>query len=510
MSLPPDDDRGVRNSLRPLISLIGAGLAITVAALIVALASSMAWPLTGDAALLHYLAWLISQGFAPYRDFLDMNLPGTYFIHLAAVEIFGRGDLAWRLFDLGWLCLACGAAAALAWRYGIVAVVLGTSFVGLYHLSQGAADMGQREYLIAVLLLWAVWALDRFHARGFRRWLILAGALVGVAVSVKATAALFFVQCAALLAYFGARGWRDMLRRWLDFGVGFAVLPTLCALYLYLAGAFPAFVDDYAPYIRVYARVGAADVSDMIANFLIWNLPLTPLLAFAGIFLVIVRWRGRMDFTQHALLQGAVFGVAVFVVQGKGWQYHLYPFFFFAAVFSAICAGLLITGAAAALRRAVLALFAISTLVAAPWLAAAAIGDRHPREMQTRMQDDLRAIVAQRGSMQIQVLDTTWGGVEALYRLGIVQPTPFIYDWQFFAPIAAPIAVRFKQRFLTQLAASPPGAFVITAESWPLEKQGYERIDAWNEFAGFLAARYVLAVERAGYRIYVADPPDHR
>jgi len=57
---------------------------------------------------MHYIAWVIGEGGVPYRDVFDMNLPGVYLIHAAVIGLLGRGDLAWRLFDLGWLA-ATGA-----------------------------------------------------------------------------------------------------------------------------------------------------------------------------------------------------------------------------------------------------------------------------------------------------------------------------------------------------------------------------------------------------------------
>ncbi len=60
---------------------------------------SWRWPLVGDASLIHYIGWLIGRGWAPYRQIGDMNMPGSYLIEMAAMHLFGMGDLAWRLFD---------------------------------------------------------------------------------------------------------------------------------------------------------------------------------------------------------------------------------------------------------------------------------------------------------------------------------------------------------------------------------------------------------------------------
>ncbi len=54
----------------------------------------------GDAALMHYVVFLMDRGAAPYRDLSEINLPGSYFVEWAVVHIAGGGELAWRCFDL--------------------------------------------------------------------------------------------------------------------------------------------------------------------------------------------------------------------------------------------------------------------------------------------------------------------------------------------------------------------------------------------------------------------------
>src|SRR5262245_3762947 len=75
---------------------------------------SRGWPLIHDAPLMHYIAWRIGDGAAPYRDLFDMNFPGVYLLHALALWLFGAGDGGWRVFDLVWLAATSVAAAGLA------------------------------------------------------------------------------------------------------------------------------------------------------------------------------------------------------------------------------------------------------------------------------------------------------------------------------------------------------------------------------------------------------------
>ena len=92
--------------------------AASVALLAYLVWGSRGWPLIHDAPLMHYVAWLIEQGAVPYRDAFDMNFPGVYLLHLAVLRVGGAGDLAWRLFDLGWLAATCGLLVVYCHRIG--------------------------------------------------------------------------------------------------------------------------------------------------------------------------------------------------------------------------------------------------------------------------------------------------------------------------------------------------------------------------------------------------------
>src|SRR5260370_20056083 len=75
------------------------------------------WPLVGDAALMHYVVFLMDRGFAPYRDIVDPNMPGTYLIEGLIVHAFGGFALTWRVFDLFLLASAGFAMVAITLPY---------------------------------------------------------------------------------------------------------------------------------------------------------------------------------------------------------------------------------------------------------------------------------------------------------------------------------------------------------------------------------------------------------
>jgi hypothetical protein len=100
----------------------------------------------------------------------------------------------------------------------------------------------------------------------------------------------------------------------------------------------------------------------------------------------------------------------------------------------------------------------------------------------------------------VQVLDTTAGGVHALLRLGLRQPTRFIYDFHFFHDVDDPRIRALRAELLAGLAAGRPAAVVVLEDSWP--ELGYERLAAFPELARMLETSFTLAVTGPGYRIY--------
>ena len=104
----------------------------------------------------------------------------------------------------------------------------------------------------------------------------------------------------------------------------------------------------------------------------------------------------------------------------------------------------------------------------------------------------------------VQVLDTTEGGIHALYRLGARQPTRFLYDFHFYHDVDHPYVRRLRGELLEGLRARPPGAVVLFETGWP--SGGYERLDAFPELARWLRHGYRLRDEGDGYRLYVPRP----
>ena len=220
---------------------------ITLACAVVFAFASIHWPLVGDASLMHYVVFLAGHGQVPYKDIVDINLPGTYATTWLVMHTFGPGALAWRIYDIALGIAATGAMMIIAWPEDTLAGLLAGALFFLIHGRDGIAELGQRDLLMTILLLWAVAltlvAMRRPPARvpevrRRRMWvpqvsilrpgistnheptrkteyaLIAAAAtLAGLAATVKPTAAVFWIATLLFIVPFNSRRYLPLSTR---------------------------------------------------------------------------------------------------------------------------------------------------------------------------------------------------------------------------------------------------------------------------------------------------------
>jgi hypothetical protein len=277
---------------------------------------------------------------------------------------------------------------------------------------------------------------------------------------------------------------------------GAAVAPVVAVTWIAAVGALGAWRDIVFGYlVPLYARVTRP--ADWL--YFRWH----PWIAIAAaVLLSIVRlaWTRRLTARHSVVLLGVGYGLVHFVGQGKGWEYHLYPLAAFAAVllFAEI-------GAALRARGWLLATPLVASLAAVVWLLGvkgAEASDPPWIALKARrvaaLSDEL-AVRTRPGDL-VQVLDTTDGGVHALLRRRLRQPTRFVYDFHFYHHVDAPMIQRLRAELVQDLARRPPRLVVVWRDGWPAG--GYDRLEGFPALKGWLDTTYVLASEGDGYRIY--------
>jgi len=455
---------------------------------------------------MHYVAWLMTQGAVPYRDVFDMNMPGVYLLHVGMISVLGESDRAWRCFDLAWLVLTAAALFGFSRPMGNVGSGLAAALLFvLYHLSGGAWRAGQRDYLLALFLVLAAWGAARVWESGAVLGPALWGGLAaGAAVMIKPQAALFWVGCAAVTA-FGA--WRAralrMLVIWCAAGLAAPVLVLGWLMWRGGAGPFAAILVGYV--LPLYSRVGRIGIWEglrwHVLGWQIWSCLIV--LGLLGLARTLPEPYGVR---RWLCLLGLAYSVFHYAVQGKGWEYHLYPFGLFACALASIPLAARSRAAAAAESRVHrlahgLALAVLVLTVAllgvkgvdaadAPWIA-----DKQRRV--AALVGQLRPLA---GEGPVQVLDVTGGGVHALLRLHLRQPTRFLYDFHFFHDETDPRIQGLREEFVRFLERGRPTAIVVFEETWP--RPGYRRLEEFPAVTRLLTRDYTLAVNGDGYRIY--------
>jgi hypothetical protein len=463
---------------------------------------SWSWPLIHDAPVMHYVAWLVAQGAVPYRDVFDMNVPGVYLLHLGVMRMLGEGDGAWRIFDLAWLGLTGAALFGFSRRMGDAWSGLGAALLFvLYHLSGGAWRAGQRDFLLVLFLVLAAWGAARaWESGGARVPLLWGGLAAGTGLMIKPQAALFWIACAAVAAGSARRaGALRALVLWC--AAGLAVPAAIMGWLAWRggAGAFLAIATGYV--LPLYSRVGRVSVWEGV-RWHVYGWQIWTCLIVLGVLGLVVRIENPWSVRRWLALAGAVYGLLHFAVQGKGWEYHLYPL----AVF--LCALASVPIAARAERaqsvRFSSALASVVLVIAVALLGvkgveaadARWIADKEARV--SSLTRDLAGLVGPGAS--VQVMDVTEGGIHALLRLHVRQPTRFLYDFHFFHDEQDPRIQALRAEFAGDLERSRPAAVVVFRETW--RRQGYERLKEFPAVDRLLERDYTLAVEGDGYRIY--------
>ncbi len=515
--------------------------------------STRHWPLVNDPALMHYVVFLMQGGMAPYRDIHDINLPGAYapeWFSMALASLLHVPNAAmWRVMDWALLAFAALAMLRIAGRYWFAGVVAGSLFA-LYHGRDGVGQAGQRDLILAVLLLWAMERLlqtmrlqtMRLQTTNGRPALSLAGfgLCLGAAATVKPLA-LIFALCLLPLLLQKRQG-----RAFAALFAGFA-LPVLAAglflLHWHALGAFWHMVRFDLPYHVSLARgtvpqlLWASSISSI--KKLVCLLGVTVFLAggwgssFAALALPSPQ-QGERRVWIHSperclLLGGVLLGLFCFVAQGKGYPYQRYPFI----AFLFLLASLEFTAAAASrqrpLRVAGVAGLAFLIVLCAPVYLRGAMQARWSPPVR-QIEDALRRQEGPSGLAglqgKVQCMDVATGCTDALLALRIREASGTIYDEFLFPQVPAgwsklPAVSRHEEppaslvtgrlAFQNALATSSPRVIIVTSWLFPEGPGDYGKLALWPWFEHYLQA-YKLVEQQAfpraengplGFRVYV-------
>jgi hypothetical protein len=486
--------------------------------------TTLRWRLVNDAAQIDYACYLMDHGMAPYKDLVELNMPGIYLVNWSVMHTLGSSGVAWRLFDFSLLAAAALAMFWIARPWGWLGGAFGSALFALYHGRDGPAQTAQRDLIIAVLMLCAFAFL--FHAlRQRKRWpMFFFGVCMAAAAAIKP-----FVLPFALLLLAAAALRLRQTKRPMAAALALAVAGMSAALAIVLAflaahgsvGAFAWMMEKTLPY---YATLGRQSFADLASRLMSPTVRTLVVLALAVAFL-----RRSWNWESVMLLGGVAFGIVSYFLQGKGFPYHRYPMLAFLFLWCGIQFAVAIretwssansprfTASKEALaRRLAMAGLLLGAAFAPIYCEMAARGVWN-EDFNHALAADLTQLGGQRLSGRVQCLSTPGDCDTVLYRMNLVQSTGLVYDYFIFGPGDQPVIERTRDEVWRSFNTNPPQVIVVGRGLYGVRADNrYDKLATWPAFASYLAANYRLYDERAfrpaecgyrGYRIYVRKNP---
>jgi len=306
-----------------------AAVLIVIGVILLIAAPTITYPLGRDQGEFATIGRGLLQGKIPYVDLWNPKPPAVFFVYAAAMALFGQTAVALRaidliLFPLIALALYATAARLADRRVGVWTVAL----FGVFYFTETFWTLTQNDGIALLPMTLAIWCAVR-AADSPRRsfaWALLSGLMLGWAFWFKYPFALMGLP---VLVFYGimCRYWDKPIKVWdiggfitggmLSLVIGFVILMQI--------GAWDALVQSAVLTSRYTALT--ANIPDLITSARIalgyrwshWGL-----LAILTVIGVILTLRKR-DSRGLAVIVWLITGLAIMLVQAKGYDYHWLP-----------------------------------------------------------------------------------------------------------------------------------------------------------------------------------------
>lgn len=462
------------------------------------------WQMVHDEPIMHYVVYLTHHGFAPYRDIIDMQMPGSYLTDEFVMRVLGPdkgGEILWDVLN------GLAAMAAAVWVAGTNrrwAGLIGGIWAYMWHLRHGEWMLGERDWTVAVLLLISVGCLLQADRSRRRYWFGGAFLFSMAAATIKPPAILITAVCAVVLLASEDRA----TRRWTDallWSLAGATVPVVCVvLYLHHFHAMHDFLTSTLQLTRYYASLQRHGPRTLLRMAM---LPFEiGLLAFA-FFLLNRSWNRR---EMLVIVAAALCSTLMYFAQGKGFPYHTYPAVTFLMVWLVLEFQIALELSTWRTPLATICLLLMSVLFSFYCL----VNEKasyYPVGTLNALQHDIAALNQPSLSGHIQCLDMTLAScLNVSYRLDLVQSTGFISDFYLFPQRPTALTARYQQQFFKEVTSNPPTIIVLSSQTWPGDTNSYQQVSNFPAFENFLTKDYVIRKDfvrgphdLAAYRLYV-------
>lgn len=469
---------------------------------------------------MHYMAFAMQRGLVPYKQIAEINLPLSYAPDWVILSAFGTTDLAWRLYDLGLLCVVAFALYLMLRHRDKFSALWAGGLFALIHARDGIEQMGQRDLTgTALILLAAACLVNPLKADQWKKYASF-GLCIGIAASVKPTLAPFLLLPIADLK---VETESRLVRRMLIAIAAFFIPIAVWLIWLQRHHALSAFIDCMDTLSRFHAAQGKSGFTHLLHSAFSPLLPLLYLWVAVVGFQLCERSRRTIFLEtfhrERILWLGSLLGLLSYLLQQKGFPYQRYPFIAFFLLL--ICTELSALLNRRGLQRglATTALIWTSFILAPSSAWKASCYDWQHREFVSMLSSDLQeASGGDIGSLSghVMCIDSVSGCVETLYKLKLLESSRTMYD-EFLFPSASYRAVALSRNIFWQDVQTPPRVLILSSDLFPSGPLDYGKIGQWPEFQIWLQNFYQLKTERTpgtvhsvghtfappGYRLYI-------
>jgi len=306
---------------------------------IILLYRSIHWHPILDSPIFQYIAYKIINGIIPYREIFDMNLPGTYWIHIITIKIFGLNAIGFRIIDLIFLLFILLSGSLILKKYGSIAVL---TFIALFtgiHLAGGEANMGERDYFMMGFVGFSMYFIIKYIKKGKNINLFIAGIFIGYAGFIKPTSYILYFLI-VLILLIKKKGISKIIIDSVLLTIGVCIFPGIFTYWLYKNGGINDFINICVNYLPIYQNGSISSIFKLIYS--IWKSPLGILIVGSLIILPIVYDNlfikdKKRETTYLLLFIGIIFFMFNFFIKGQAENvYRLYPGYYFFAIYAGI------------------------------------------------------------------------------------------------------------------------------------------------------------------------------
>ena len=497
-------------------------LALLATIFLVQLIQSLGWRLQFDTAIMHYVAYLINEhGFAPYRDIFDINMPGSYLVHMAIGKIVGYSDQAFRIVDITWLLATLTVTWLIMKPAGRVAAWASCLLFGLIYIGGGAYMGFQRDFLAIFPMAVALLITTRrrtWHSIKLVHFLL--GVLFAFAALIKPHMVIGLPTLVVYSCMQGDYGSQPILKLMKAYflGVFFALLGLLFTLaipvlWLWKIGSIQSFWEILSSYLPLYVQMNIHH--NFAYSLYRFKLSLISYLEFGGseillmssIFSAYYIWM-ELLFVEFKRLSILLLSLTIIysiyaVMSARLLPYHWMPYTYFAC----LCIGLILAtpfskGKLSTFSSFVPIFVFIFTVVVTirPVEAVFQLPESIPQLLDGYLPplpppkdgrvDEIAAYLGThlKRNDRVQPLDFDGGALQGMLLAKAVTATPYICDFSLYHHVSTSYIQGLRQDFLGVLEQTMP-TFIIDVH----EKTKVSGIDTTYEFPeleNFIAKNY--------------------